>query len=68
MDHIFGKRLNELRLERKMSRKELAKNLFVSERLICYWENGNRECNSDMLITLAKFFGVTTDYILGLEY
>ena len=67
MNNIFGKRLNELRLEKKMSRKELAKNLFVSERLICYWENGNRECNFDMLITLAKFFCVTTDYILGLE-
>ena len=67
MNNIFGKRLNELRLEKKMSRKDLAKTLFVSERLVCYWENGSRECNFDMLITLAKIFGVTSDYLLGLE-
>ncbi len=48
-----------------MSRKELAALLTVSERLISYWENGDRECNFDMLIKIADYFEVTLDYLLG---
>lgn len=62
---IFAERLKELRLEKNLSRSKLADELFVSERLICYWENGERECSFEMLIKIADFFGVTIDYILG---
>ncbi len=62
---IFAERLKELRLEKNISRSKLAEELFVSERLVCYWENGKRECSFEMLIKIADFFGVTIDYILG---
>ncbi|MCI6444566.1 MAG: helix-turn-helix domain-containing protein [Clostridia bacterium] len=62
---IFAERLKELRLEKSISRSKLADELFVSERLVCYWENGERECSFEMLIKIADFFGVTIDYILG---
>lgn len=62
----FKDRLQELRLEKKVSRKELANSLFVSERLISYWENGKRECSFDMLINIANYFGTSIDYLLGL--
>ena len=48
-----------------MTRKQLADVLFVSERLISYWENGKRECNFDTLIRLADIFNITIDYLLG---
>jgi len=41
--------------------------LFVNPRTISYWELGQRECNLEQLAKLAKIFGVSTDYILGLE-
>ena len=62
----FKDRLQELRLGKNISRKELANALFVSERLISYWENGKRECGFDMLINIAKYFETSIDYLLGL--
>ncbi len=61
----FGERLNILRQEKNFSRKALANILNVSERLISYWENGNRECSFDMLIKIANLFDVPIDYLLG---
>lgn len=63
--NIFGKRLNELRQEEKITRAELARRLNVSVRLISYWENGERECSFDTLIQLADLLNTTTDYLLG---
>ena len=61
----FKERLKECRLEKGISRKQFANDLFVSERLISYWENGKRECDFDMLIKIAKYFNVSIDYLLG---
>lgn len=63
----FSERLKELRLEKNYSRKELADLMFINLRTISYWELGQRECNFEQLIKLAKIFNVSTDYLLGLE-
>lgn len=63
--NIFHSRLRELRIEKNMSRAELAEKLHISIRMISYWEAGKRECTFDMLITLANVFDTTTDYLLG---
>ena len=65
MEHKFFERLNELRLENNLSRVELAEKLNVSVRLISYWENGQRECDFNMLIKIANLFSVSVDYLLG---
>ena len=61
----FGIRLKETREEKGISRKELADAMFVSVRLISYWENGKRECDFDTLIKLANYLGESIDYLLG---
>ena len=61
----FAERLRELRLEAGLTRQALADKLNVSVRLLSYWENGQRECNFDTLITLATLLNSTTDYLLG---
>ena len=61
----FGERLSELRTERGLSRSDLAKSLNISVRSVSYWETGQRECSFDMLVKIAKFFSVNTDYLLG---
>ena len=61
----FGERLHELRMEKELSRSDLAKSLNVSVRSISYWETGKRECSFDMLIKIADFFGTSIDYLLG---
>ena len=65
LNNKFAERLRELRLEAGLSRQELADKLNVSVRLLSYWENGQRECNFDTLITLSTLLNSTTDYLLG---
>jgi len=65
MKNMFYKRLSTLRIEYNLTRKQLAEKLNVSVRLISYWENGERECSFDMLLSIADIFDVSTDYLLG---
>ena len=61
----FATRLKETRESKGISRKQLADAMFVSVRLISYWENGKRECDFDTLIKLSEFLGESIDYLLG---
>ena len=61
----FAEQLFLLRTESSLSRVQLAEKLNVSVRLISYWENGQRECDFDMLIKIADLFTVSVDYLLG---
>ncbi len=65
MKNSFAKQLSGLRAENNLSRAQLAEYLNVSIRLISYWENGQRECDFDMLIKIAELFSVSIDYLLG---
>ncbi len=63
----FAERLKELRIEKNLSRIQLANLLHVSVRTISYWELGQRECNFEQLAELSNIFCVSVDYLLGLE-
>ena len=65
MKNKFAERIYELRQENTLSRAELALKLNVSVRLISYWENGQRECDFDMLIKISDLFLISIDYLLG---
>ena len=64
---IFSERLKELRLEHNLSQHELAKAVGLTHTAIGIWERKQRIPNADAVISLAIFFKVTTDYLLGLE-
>ena len=63
----FGQNLIELRKERGIGQVELAKRVGVSKGIISLWENGLREPTLSSLVSLALFFGVTTDELIGYE-
>lgn len=63
----FSHRLRELRLEKGLSMKQLAKNINTTDAAISNWENGINEPKISYVISIAKFFNVSTDYLLGLE-
>ena len=65
MKNLFAEQLTSLRMENNLSRTQLAGKLNVSVRLISYWENGQRECDFNMLIQIADLFSVSIDYLLG---
>lgn len=63
----FKERLKELRLEKELSQIQLAKHLNISQRSVSNWETGVRQPDFETLEKLAKFFAVTTDYLLGIS-
>ena len=63
----FAKILKELRAERGVGQVELANSIGVSKGIISLWENGLREPKLSNLIALSKYFGVTIDFLAGLE-
>ena len=65
--NLFANRLNELRLEKGLSQRQLAKATGFSQAAIARWEANLQMPNIDVAIQFAKFFNVTTDYLLGLE-
>jgi len=66
MNNVFGERLRELRTEKGLSARALGDEVGVSNASIIDWENGKHEVKAESLIRLAKFFDVSTDYLLGL--
>ena len=64
---IFATRLRELRTEKKLSMKNLAKQINTTDTAISNWENDINEPRISYLVSLAKFFNVSSDYLLGLE-
>ena len=63
----FFERLKELRIEKGISQRKLAPLIGYTQTAISDWELGNKEPTTAALIACATFFGVTTDYLLGLE-
>lgn len=62
---MFSERLKELRLEADMKQLELAKILGISASTIGMYEQGRRFPDQEILLKIANFFDVTTDYLLG---
>lgn len=58
-------RLKELRQEKKLSQKEIADLLKVSEKTISRWEKGENVIKSDKAQILADFFGISVSSLLG---
>ena len=63
---IFSKNLRKLREVRKISQKSAAASLGISQALLSHYEKGIRECGLDFLTRAAKFYKVSTDYMLGI--
>lgn len=46
---------------------DLAKATGISQSAIAKWELNKTEPTASAIVTLAKFFGETSDYLLGIE-
>lgn len=64
---IIGKRIQELRKQKGISLLSLAKAIGVDKHAIIFWEQEVNEPKASYIVRLAKFFGVSTDFLLGLE-
>lgn len=64
---MLNERIKSIRLAKGLSQVELARTLGVTKQSISNWENDNIQPSIEMLIKIATYFSVTTDYLLGLE-
>lgn len=64
---MIGERIKELRKENEITQEELAKNIDVSTSMVGMYETNARKPSYEVLIKIAKYFGVSTDYLLNTE-
>ena len=65
MKIYLGERLKELRTEKGMTQKEVAKALGINSVTYLHYEKAQREPPLLLLVEMAEYFEVTTDYLLG---
>ena len=58
-------RLKSLRASKKISQKDFAQALKVSQQTVASWESGRTEPSNTALKEIADYFNVSTDYLLG---
>jgi len=63
---LNSERLRDLREDKDLKQKDLAEILETTQQVYSRYENGINELPIHHLITLSKFYNVSTDYILGL--
>ena len=63
---MYYQRLRDLREDRDLVQKEVAAILGIDQRVYSTYETGKREIPTRFVVALAKHYGTSTDYILGL--
>jgi transcriptional regulator with XRE-family HTH domain len=59
-------RIRALREDRDLTQAEIGRAINVPQRTYAYYESGQRMIPPQVLIALAKFYGTSVDYLLGL--
>ena len=59
-------RIKDLREDSDLTQKEIADFLHIKQNTYSQYENGHRQLPIEILISLAKYYKTSTDYILGL--
>ena len=67
MEIYLGQRLKELREEKGFTQKQLAQTLGINSVTYLHYEKEQREPPLTLLADIAKFYGVSVDYLLGLS-
>lgn len=63
---MYGQRIRELRIEKGLTQTQLAEILNTTQKSISKYETEFLDLNTNVIISLCKFFNVSADYLLGL--
>ncbi len=67
MELMIGDKLKKLRRDRDLTQEEVATHLGISFQAISKWERGDGYPDITMLPTLANYFGVSIDELIGMD-
>ncbi|MBO5336369.1 MAG: helix-turn-helix transcriptional regulator [Lachnospiraceae bacterium] len=62
----MGEKLKSLRIEKKLTQKQVASRIGLAISAVSSYESGARYPSYDVLVKLARIFHVSTDYLLGI--
>lgn len=60
-------RIKLLRMERGISQRAMAADLFVNQTAVSQWERGATNPSTETALRLAEYFNVSVDYLLGVS-
>lgn len=63
-NNVFGRKLKELRIEKRLSQQKLGENLGFCNQTISFWESGSREPDLDTLLKISHYFEVCLEDLL----
>ncbi|MBO5222430.1 MAG: helix-turn-helix transcriptional regulator [Clostridia bacterium] len=58
-------RIRDLREDRDLTQQQIADHLHIRQNTYSQYENGQRQLPLSVLIALADYYHVSTDYLLG---
>ena len=67
MENKFASRLKDLIDDSEKNLRQLSKETGISTASLSDWSNGKVQPTAENIYIIAKYFGVTSDYLLGLE-
>lgn len=63
----IGQKIKLLRQENGLSMRDLEKEIGIDRNMICLIENEKRNLTLENIIKICKFFGISSDWLLGLK-
>lgn len=60
-------RIKDLREDRDLTQTQVAKAIGITQRKYSYIETGTQQLTDEILVKLAKYYGVTVDYLLKIS-
>lgn len=63
----LGQRLQQQRILKNLSQKQVATSVGVSASVVSNYESGERTPSVEILLSLARLYRCTTDYLLGID-
>lgn len=65
---LFCNNLKKLRLMKNLTLEQLGGSFGVTKQTISRWENGTRLPTLDVVVSLADYFNVSLDYLVGRDF
>ncbi len=62
---MIYQRIRDLREDADLTQTQISKHLNISQRAYSHYENGTRDIPTNILISIADFYHVSIDYLLG---
>ena len=65
--NILGKRIEQIRKDRGETQQQLADAVGVKRETVNQWESGTRQLKAEAVVSIAKHYCITSDYLRPIQ-